>query len=618
MKILHRTTDCGIAGTVLGNDALDRVFTYDPLNRLLTASGRESDTNSGNLYIYTESPVAGTPNATNVRAYNRTYSYDKLGNVQQVKQTGTNGFTRDFIYNANVNTLNKIQDALQVNIENYSYDANGNQLTAGSTRKYFWNAGDQIVGFMGSNTLAQYDYSGQNRVSKFVKTGTDYERVIYIDGVFEYHILEKPSVTYKKNYVHVMDDSSRIAEVRIGQSFPNDITNSVVYNLETNIGSSSVRLDNNGTVIDNEEYYPFGDSSLRTFTYKRYRYVGKERDRESGLYYYGARYYAAWTCRFISVDPLADKYVHITPYNYADNNPINDYDIDGQQDNNTKQTGGNVPIAASTGGVTATSSSFSGGCITCSQTVANSNPETTGAAKKTVHSNIKPLTPKDKTAVAKTEINENAIEQIKLSKLPFLKIARDGKIVEDGKSIDSQSAIETVVDVTEGANEKFVESFQFTRTLKVQERSKGMTKVETELSGKGGSGKFLGQLGMALDGLNLFGDAYKIQTAKDSREKDAAIKETKKDIGGIAIETGLSRINPVLTVITFWNDYYSTDKEFIMSMYYNLREKADAIDASQSEKKQFYDWCNKYESVIYGNRRNVTPSFNQGFNKNKN
>jgi len=87
-----------------------------------------------------------------------------------------------------------------------------------------------------------------------------------------------------------------------------------------------------------EEYYPFGDSSLRTFTKKRYRYVGKEKDAESGLYYYGARYYSAWTCRFISVDPLADKYAQLSPYNYADNNPVGDLDVDGMQNTGTEET----------------------------------------------------------------------------------------------------------------------------------------------------------------------------------------------------------------------------------------------------------------------------------------
>ncbi|MCB0804055.1 MAG: hypothetical protein KDB74_13235 [Flavobacteriales bacterium] len=108
-------------------------------------------------------------------------------------------------------------------------------------------------------------------------------------------------------------------------------------------------MNTSGTVIDKEEFYPFGDSSLRTFTKKRYRYVGKEKDQESGLYYYGARYYAAWTCRFISVDPLAGKYKQLTPYNNAGNNPVNDYDIDGMQSATTK-TDGVDSTNSSTGG----------------------------------------------------------------------------------------------------------------------------------------------------------------------------------------------------------------------------------------------------------------------------
>lgn len=185
-----------------------------------------------------------------------------------------------------------------------------------------------------------------NRVSKLVRTGTStnpiYERTVYIDGIFEYHILENGS-TYEKNYVHVMDDQSRIATVRIGDQFPDDIADAVTYNLEDQIGSSTVRLNTTGGVIDREEYYPFGDSSLRTFTKKRYRYIGREKDLESGLYYYGARYYSAWTCRFISVDPLSAKYAQLSPYNYSDNNPINDYDIDGMQNNNSEGSvqGGN-------------------------------------------------------------------------------------------------------------------------------------------------------------------------------------------------------------------------------------------------------------------------------------
>jgi RHS repeat-associated protein len=63
------------------------------------------------------------------------------------------------------------------------------------------------------------------------------------------------------------------------------------------------------------------------------RFTGKELDKEShiGLYYFGARYYDPSIGRFISVDPLADKYPGLTPYHYAANNPLMFVDPDGKK-----------------------------------------------------------------------------------------------------------------------------------------------------------------------------------------------------------------------------------------------------------------------------------------------
>jgi len=55
----------------------------------------------------------------------------------------------------------------------------------------------------------------------------------------------------------------------------------------------------------------------------------KELDNETGLYYYGARYYASWLGRFIAIDPKQHSYQHLTPYNYVANSPLNNIDPDG-------------------------------------------------------------------------------------------------------------------------------------------------------------------------------------------------------------------------------------------------------------------------------------------------
>ena len=62
-----------------------------------------------------------------------------------------------------------------------------------------------------------------------------------------------------------------------------------------------------------------------------YMITSKEMDDNTGLYYYGARYYEPVVSRWLSVDPLAEKYPGWTPYNYVMNNPIRFIDPDGHK-----------------------------------------------------------------------------------------------------------------------------------------------------------------------------------------------------------------------------------------------------------------------------------------------
>jgi len=64
-----------------------------------------------------------------------------------------------------------------------------------------------------------------------------------------------------------------------------------------------------------------------------YKYNGKELNESLGLnwYDYGARRYDPAIARWASVDPLANKYVNISPYAYVANNPIMYIDPDGRE-----------------------------------------------------------------------------------------------------------------------------------------------------------------------------------------------------------------------------------------------------------------------------------------------
>ena len=73
--------------------------------------------------------------------------------------------------------------------------------------------------------------------------------------------------------------------------------------------------------------YPFGSTSYQAGDtvadagLKRYRYIGKERDQETGLYYCRTRYYACWIARWISADPKGiDGGIDL--YEYGKGNPV--------------------------------------------------------------------------------------------------------------------------------------------------------------------------------------------------------------------------------------------------------------------------------------------------------
>src|SRR5262249_36224767 len=92
-RIQDRTPESGIPNTLLGRDALDREFSYDPLYPLRPATRRETD-------FPHNGPWEETPRNTDEtrgRAYTEQYRYAPVGNIEELKHlAGSGGFTRSF------------------------------------------------------------------------------------------------------------------------------------------------------------------------------------------------------------------------------------------------------------------------------------------------------------------------------------------------------------------------------------------------------------------------------------------------------------------------------------------------------------------------------------------
>lgn len=101
------------------------------------------------------------------------------------------------------------------------------------------------------------------------------------------------------------------------------------------LGSSSYITNLDSEVMQHIEYVPFGEVFIeeRNNTWNTpYLFNAKEFDEETGMYYYGARYYEPKLSLWISVDPSAEEKPWLTIYCYTRNNPIILVDPDGRDE----------------------------------------------------------------------------------------------------------------------------------------------------------------------------------------------------------------------------------------------------------------------------------------------
>lgn len=327
-SLFDRTPGGGIPNTPDGPDALDRSFSYDPLYRLLSATGRECDVEPD------RPPWDDRPRCTDVtrvRAYTERYEYDPAGNLTRLQHTARNGsFTRVFMHDPASNRMDSVTSTNGFN-RRYActYDANGNLVQENSERHFEWDHGGRMKAHRVQAGNAEpsvhahylYDANGQ-RIKKLVRLqGGDYDVTVYIDGLFERHLRVRGNRRQENDTLHLLDGTQRITTVRVGAPFPDDNAPAIRYHAGDHLGNSNVLIDDTGVWVNREEYTPYGETSFGSFALKRYRFNGKERDEESGLYYFGARYYAPWMARWVSCDPLG-MVEQASLYTYARNRPI--------------------------------------------------------------------------------------------------------------------------------------------------------------------------------------------------------------------------------------------------------------------------------------------------------
>ncbi|WP_437591716.1 SpvB/TcaC N-terminal domain-containing protein [Sorangium sp. So ce1000] len=331
---------------------------YDAIYRLIRASGREHAGGIGDdQRDNRDLPLWNLPHpndAQALRPYEESYIYDAVGNIREFFHDagiGPQTWRRHYRYGAGTGdgTSNRLHSTSLPGDRpggtysaSYAHDANGNITAMPHLSSVAYTHRDQMghanLGG-GGDAYYTYDASGERVRKVWVHSGLTEERV-YLGGYEVYRKRDSGGLSLERETLHVMDDVRRIAMVEtktVDTSAPPFIpVPRMRFQYGNHLDSTMLECDDDGLVISYEEYHPYGTtaywsaSGAAEVSRKRYRYTGKEKDEETGLYYHGARYYAPWLGRWTAADP-AGMVDGPDLYAYGRGSPIMMMDPTGRQ-----------------------------------------------------------------------------------------------------------------------------------------------------------------------------------------------------------------------------------------------------------------------------------------------
>ena len=376
-NIMNTNNTAPIPGGGEHGGPTDQSFTYDNLYQLVTADG------------------AHRPGENKRTTYNNRFAYDIIGNITWKFQNhkvlhGTDSATEPretnyelkYIYDP-ISKPHAVRDAGD---KLYTYDPNGNMLgwtskTSGAKRTIVWNEENRVksIADSGSTTVFLYNDAGERVVKRgqhgesvylnrfySVKNGDLGSKHIFAGETRIVTKLEKDGGSLQsgvpgsialersqglQNAILQGNGQKKGIERRLTNpdGTPVTGTNPPIEKFQffyhgDHLGSSSFITDDAGAVYQHLEYFPYGETWIEsggTGQMPYYRFTGKELDPETGLYYYGARYYDPVLSRWISADPALAKYLsdnnggvqnskNLNLYSYVHQNPIRLVDPNGE------------------------------------------------------------------------------------------------------------------------------------------------------------------------------------------------------------------------------------------------------------------------------------------------
>lgn len=244
-----------------------------------------------------------------------TYSYDPRGNI--LSESGPDrgasyAYDGEKLISVNISGDNQQSCA-------FAHDALGRMIHNGMTGQQIAYNDLDLVRNIESNGTTLVNYS-------YLADGTKFSAFDDEGRGLEYH----GSLTFRKVGASRQVESREFSCGRIYIMLGTSTPFVPFYHVKDYLGSVRAVVDGrSGEVVEANDYYAFGSrwetsSSSGTIS-NRYRFNGKEdQEGEFGVptLDYGARHYTPSSARWLSMDPLAEKYYGVSPYAFCNNDPV--------------------------------------------------------------------------------------------------------------------------------------------------------------------------------------------------------------------------------------------------------------------------------------------------------
>ncbi len=297
------------------------------------------------------------------RGYDRTYSYDLNGNIEEVNGlylAGVNEWRRGcFAFSKTGNQLSSFSHhAYRLDgtspsppryySKEYEYDANGNL----SSRFAIWKGLGTIIHFGPTEMAIDYNVLNQpiHRWNSSAEEWMVYDALGEKQALYHTTYTQTDTTSCKIEYVgnYVFKDGN-LALIQFDGGYLDydifsneDTAAGYCWYLKDHLGNNRVVVDGIGTIVAVNDYDPYGstpgemeneltetDGSF-TMDGTLWKYGGKERSESFRDYDFDARRYSTGLLRFTTMDPLSEKYYNLSPYTYCAGNPVRYVDPTGR------------------------------------------------------------------------------------------------------------------------------------------------------------------------------------------------------------------------------------------------------------------------------------------------